>query len=712
MKAPNITQGRAQKVTAGWIHGVNSVRNPWALPEDQVKWAQNCTLRGGVAQTRPGFAMKLSLPNGNFQGGVIFNANKQYSAPATVKGLNGKTVFLPKTIYTPDGASSQETELSYLVFAVAGKVYFSEFPLKQPKSWSLKQLTGIELDPSVENVNFTIATQSAFVSSGTTTVTPSHRIVVIQDGISKPVYWDGSDKTGQIALDVPTGFWMAFSGNRLWVATGNIISASDLGNPLGWTERTEGTGRGDFSIPRPVSAMQSYVGQNNDEKLYVFSDRSTYAFASGVLDRAQWVSTPNFQSILYPTLGCVAGRSICFQAGMMWWYSQGGLISVDVAAASYLSSQVLYKDVEMAKAKRLIVSDFSGIASTSFENYLLCSVPYMDPLNSVTMVLDYASASEWNQSRSPAWAGIWNGIRPVAWANGYVQNQPKLYAFSVDYTPTSDGSFNHVWEAFMPHRYDTYLDIGPEGQTTERISRIYAQVETALLGDGMDLKQLAYGEIDCSQIGGIVDVKVSYRGTKGTYQEILNSRILSATNSYQYETSPNASKLNDLGILQTQHRRLITESVNPISKNISCESSYLFNIDKAFSFLIEWCGSMGIEAVRMFMDPFSETSYGKTSKDETQFCVVGETGDSILIPLADSEDEAPDVQSASWSSTQTRTVTNACESGTTGPAVSATATASYISFTSQEDAIAQAGSKALQEATNAANQYRKQNPCS
>ncbi len=63
-------------------------------------------------------------------------------------------------------------------------------------------------------------------------------------------------------------------------------------------------------------------------------------------------------------------------------------------------------------------------------------------------------------------------------------------------------------------------------KTTDIIQRIYCQMETGLLGDSMDLKQLAYGELDCSEISGTVDVKVSFRGTKGTYQNILSTRLL------------------------------------------------------------------------------------------------------------------------------------------------------------------------------------------
>lgn len=711
MKSPSITSGRAQKASAGWTHGVNSVRHPWTLPEDQFKWGQNISVRGGIAQTRPGFAMRLSLPPGNFQGGILFAANKQAQAASAELNPSGVRVVKPQKIYTPDGGTSLEYELPYLVFAVDGKVYYAPFPLEQPAEWGDYQLSGITLDPDVKRVNFCLATQSAQTTSGGSLVlTPAHRIIVVQDGISRPGWWDGSNKTGSQDSEIPLGFWMSFSGQRLWVASGNIIAASDLANPLGWTERTTGTGRGDFSVPRPVTAMQDYVGQNNDGRLYVFTDRATYSLASGILDRAQWSSTINFQSVLYPTIGCVAGKSLCFQSGMMWWYSQGGLVSADVAASSYLSSQTLYKDIEMAKAKRLMASDLSGICSVAFENYLLCSIPYLEVGNSVTMALDYAAASEWNQSRTPAWAGVWTGIRPIEWATGVVGSQPRVFAFSVDYAATNDGSHNHVWEAFQPQRYDTYLSIDESGQATDLISRIYCQMETGLMGDGMDLKQLVFGEFDVSQIAGNVDVKVSYRGSKGGYEQILSTRLLAATEEYQYNSSPMAPEIGDLGILQTQSRRLVTETVQADSSKKSCESQVINSIDKAFSFLVEWCGAMAVESIRMYQDPWQDKSVGRVSIPEESYCVVGEGGETLLVALPTPPEELKSSDPVVFSATKTFTATSVCP-GNSAPSAAATATASATSYVSQQDANQQALAKATAEAQVALNNYRITHPC-
>lgn len=712
MKSPNINSGRQEKATAGWLRGVNSVRNPWNLPADQLKWGVNISVRGGIVQTRPGQAMRLSLPPGNLQGGCFFTGNRQFQAASTTLSAGG-TATTAATIYNYDGTASLASELPYLVFAVGGSVYFAPFPLTQPDNWEDYRLTDISLDPTASEVVFLVASQTATLSAGgNVTVTPSNNLLLIQDGSSSPAYWDGSNTTGGQSTSIPIGYWMAFSGNRLWIANGNIVFASDLGNPLGWSERNQGTGRGDFYFSRPVTGMVDYVGQNNDTRLVVFTDRATFSLASGVLQRSEWVSTPNFQNTLFPTVGCVAGKSIAFQAGLLWWYSQGGLVNANVAASAYLSSQVLYKDVEMSRVKRLFPDNISNICSASFENFLLCSVPYLEPIPSATMVLDYAPQSELGQAQStPAWAGVWTGTRPIEWATGIVGNQPRCFHFSVDYVSTNDGSFNHVWECFLPERVDSYLQINPDGTSTTKYNRIYCQVETGLMGDGLDKKELAYAEIEASQIGGTVDMKVSYRGSKGQYLPILNKRILAVNDSYQYENTPLASKIEALGLLRTQYRSLSTEEVQRDSGITTCESKHTLNIDKAFSFLVEWCGEMGIEAIRCFMDPHSQKSVGKPEADETAPCIVGEDGVGQLSTLLPTPYDQPAKAQQSWYASATRTITLACGAGSTSFTVSATATASAQSFVSLANAQQQAGVFASQAAQSAANNYRLQNPC-
>jgi hypothetical protein len=710
MKSAQITSGRETKTASGWMLGVNSVRNPWALPDNQIKWGVNVAVRGGVVQTRPGNSMRLSLPPGNFQGGILFSANKQAKASDSII-QNEVTKIIPAEIYNPDGTSIVADELPYVVFAVNGNVYYSPFPLQQPKNWEEYRLKNIKLDSSIDQFVFTLATQTAQVSTGgDVTVTPSHRIVIIQDGVSSPAYWDGSNTTGVQTNSIPIGYWMAFSGNRLWVASKNIVLASDIGDPTSFTERVSGTGRGDFAFARVVTGMTNYIGQNNETKLIVFTDRATYSLSSGIYDRTLWASTLNFQTTLYPTIGCVAGKSISFQAGQIWWYSQGGLISSDIAASAYITSQSLYRDVEMARVKAYMAGDTSKICAMTFENYLMYSIPYLEPCNSATMVLDYAPASEWSQQRFPAWCGIWTGTRPVEWISGVIDGTPRCFHFSVDYAATNDGSYNHLWECFTQNRYDEYLDIDKDGNAIEKVNRIYCQMETGLLGDAIDFKQFAYAEIESCEIGGTVDVKVSYRGSKGSYQNVLETRLLAVTNDYQWVNSDYADEISKLGFLNTQYRRLITENSQRRTSSVTCESNLTNDIDKAFSLLIEWCGEFGVESVRLFLDPWSEKSTGIPQSPETKSCVTSQDGESITIDLLPNQYEQSDTTQKSWWAKEYRTISIQCTTNES-KSVSATASASYISSISQIDAKEQAGILAQNAARQAAQQYIAQNPC-
>lgn len=111
----------------------------------------------------------------------------------------------------------------------------------------------------------------------------------------------------------------------------------------------------------------------------------------------------------------------------------------------------------------------------------------------------------------------------------------------------------------------------------------------------------------------------------------------------------------------------------------------------------------------MYQDPWSEASFGKKNVMETKSCVVGEDGSSIVVNLTEAPQESAGNQLTSWSSSQTKSATLTCSNGS--PSVTATATASYLSYISQKDADEQATSLALQQAKNSAQQYRASHPC-
>jgi hypothetical protein len=110
------------------------------------------------------------------------------------------------------------------------------------------------------------------------------------------------------------------------------------------------------------------------------------------------------------------------------------------------------------------------------------------------------------------------------------------------------------------------------------------------------------------------------------------------------------------------------------------------------------------------MDPWQEKSTGVPQGNETQSCVVAQNGETLLIDLLPNPYEQQSPNDNSYSAKVFKTFSLTCEENTAN-SISATASATYISYISFEHAQEEAGILALQSATAAALEYKSQNPC-
>jgi hypothetical protein len=110
------------------------------------------------------------------------------------------------------------------------------------------------------------------------------------------------------------------------------------------------------------------------------------------------------------------------------------------------------------------------------------------------------------------------------------------------------------------------------------------------------------------------------------------------------------------------------------------------------------------------MDPWQEKSTGAPQGDETKSCVVAQSGETLSIDLLPNPYEQQSPNDNSYSAKVFKTFSLACEENPEN-SVSATASATYISYISFEHAQQEAGILALQSATAAAQEYKVQNPC-
>lgn len=596
-----------EKSVAGLWDGANSGLMPWLLPDTQYQWGVNVVNRGGFVQTRPGYKCVLTLPPGNLQGMRIFKPTK-------------------------DGAVTDQC----LVFAVDGKVYYSPFPLVQPSNWEQFRLKNIQFSPTARMVFWCNAEKSTTTSTiGLLSVIPTYAVLLMQDGVNQAAYWDGvinahSDETKG---GIPRGTWMTFSGERAWIARNAIVIASDLSDPLTYNERTKISS--DFKFSGQVSAMANTVGDNRRSNIVVFTNNDSSMVLSSVLDRNTWADTLNFQTTLYPNLGCVAGRSIAYINGLLWWYADGGLVASDSAAANFLTSRISYKDVELARSKRNLSEDLSGICAGAFENYLLVSVPSGDRLNAHTWALDYAVANLTTNAFSTShpehasWQPLWTGIRPVEWATDLISGSRRIFTASVDYQELG-GSFNHIWEAFQPEREDSFVTTDASGQSVLTKNRIYCELEIKPLGDGIDLKRFDFSILDLVEIGGDVDLKVSVAGSKGAYHEILKTKIIATTSSDGVANQDVVNMANaGVGFMLQSRRKRTEQAPRGVDAQNNVESDLPDTTSKYHSLLLQWCGRMGVEQITMYAEQLPEQSVGTCEKDETGLKVLTTDGQAF-----------------------------------------------------------------------------------
>lgn len=599
-----------EKAIAGQWSGCNSTKQPWFMPDTQYRWGINIVNRGGIPQTRPGYLLHLTLPEGNLQALASFKA-------------------------TQTGSIVDEC----LIFAVDGLVYYAPFPLTQPKSWEPFRLKNLSFDPNAAQIFWEVAEKTVTSDSGgAISIIPTYSILLLQDGIGPAGFFDGvsNSHTAEGAPDysLPTGSWMKWSGDRLWLARGNYVISSDIGDPLSWRERISQSARGDFKFNGPVTGLATTTGTNRVSNLVVFTINRTETLLSGIRDRTLWASTSNFQAEYYPGLGCGAGKSIVNHNGLLWWYSQGGLVSSDSAQANFLTSAVKYRDIEMGQSKRNFAPDISRICSFAYENILGISVPSGDTFNAHTMILDYAIANELYETAPPAWNGIWTGTRPVEWVTPTIAGVHRCFQASVDYQNLSTGgSFNHIWEAFQGNRMDTYPIVDSANVVTLVNNKIYCMWESKLLGDGMDLKKFAYAELDIMEVGGECNVKVSVGGNKGRYNQLTMKTVI-ATLDAEGSTNTDLVALAEVSApFKTQSRRITSEAPKQaLNAVVNAESKLPDIIDKSFGLKVEWCGRMAIDSMRILYEPYIESSDPKVEKDETGSKVVTQDGISFVFP--------------------------------------------------------------------------------
>jgi hypothetical protein len=451
----------------------------------------------------------------------------------------------------------------------------------------------------------------------------------MQDGLTRAAYWDGGtsahlDPASPPAPDqtdirpgfneTPIGLWMIWSGNRLWVSRGNQIFASDIGNPLKFTEAIYLNEGRAFYLSGPCTGMIEVPSDSAGAKGFIaFTEKDGTLFASYIQDRTLWLATPLFQNTILPNVGCVAPRSLTTQYGLNWWFAPRGFTNLNAAFRQNLSSRIDYQDNEMFTSKSYLGPDLSGICASYYENYLMVSVPSGDVLNRHSWVLDQAPM----EGNANAWTGFWTGWRPIEWTRGIINGSERVFFGSIDY----DGK-NRIWEAMLPERTDNGCRI-----------TCYAQLRDHAAGD-LYQKRYEWTKFFLSQIYGDVDLNIYVASTKGGYQLQKNYRIV-ATEGQVYADTEYSETGPFLVGNRVQTRTIRTPSDPEPSECNACgvESEEGNMIDYAFTHLLVWSGQMGLRAYQMHMRESPERQTGDCEEPETGPHVLNSMGCSSIDSL-------------------------------------------------------------------------------
>lgn len=550
-----------------FVLGMDSYTMPSKLMPGEYELSMNTINRGGLIQTRPG-----SRPVGFTPIGSI---NKQ--------GI---------TFFTPSSGRPA------LVYVNDGIPYASFAPFDQSF-----RIPNIELSPNSRFVSWASCVQTTYINTdGDIEFLETPRnILIMQDGASRAAYWDGtsSGQLNPLLNETPVGLWMAWSNNRLWVTSGTQVFASDIGNPLSFTEDDYLNEGRSFYLPDECTG----VTETPDRLGVIFFTRNTTTLLqSSIQDRTLWLETPQFQQTLLTNVGCIAPRSIVTQYGMIWWFSARGLISLDDSLKSHISSRLEVRDNEMFQSKYAIDPDMSGACGATFENFLLHAVPYGGKLNSRIHVLDQAPF----ETNSPnSWSSYWMGWRPVEFATGIVDGIDRIFCMSIDYdgSPTAVG---RVWELFASVKTDGGIPITS-----------YVITRQNLFGN-RDYKTFKYAEVELRGISGPTAITIGVKGLRGAFQKIA-TKDLSAINGQVYHDGHYGHLAADIAGSRTQTRIVRTVDMpGPSDCNSECVESNIRGLhDKGFSLLIAWCGIAGVSAYRMFCQTYPQAYQGVCENDET-----------------------------------------------------------------------------------------------
>lgn len=514
-----------------------------------------------------------------------------------------------------------------MVACIDGVVYVAPYPFVE---W--RQLPNLLFSSSAKQIFWSLTTQTAqritndFASA--IEVIPPKAVLFMQDGGSTaPGWYDGSNSghIRDLPFETPAGSSMMWVGDRLWVAKGNLVFASDIANPFSFREQVYLGGIQGFAFSNDVTAMAK-TPSIEVPQLAVFTNENVSVLQANIRARDQWPLTDNFQVEILQT-GCVGQRAIVNHFARLSWFGPSGIVVFDFATAGKLQVRLPIRDNEMMYSKTQVSDDLSLVAGAAYGNYLLISVPAEDVYNKHTWVLNDASLETLSDDSGPSWSSYWLGTRPVEWVYGTIAGSERIYHVSTD----EDG-VNRLWECFRPERLDNRCPImwavftrgyfGPTAQQQQRKNT------------GQDCL-MKYSDVAFAGIEEDTDIGVFFAGgSRGAFKQIFGKRISVAPGVMRPDLDITAT--TELFAWKAQSRTLRTEDAQQQSEDTdtgTCgvEAAKDENRDESFQLLVVGHGPATIKWIRTwsFLSPEDQSGNPDSCVNESQFNAIRFDGSGV-----------------------------------------------------------------------------------
>jgi hypothetical protein len=543
--------------------GVDSGRDPSLIGRNQMAFGVNTAVRGGFVSHRPGYT-KLTLEfgettesrfrEGRFQRAKYFKPTGG-ATERVVLSLSGRMfAFIPdqqggdeNTVQeiTPAQPHSTTTTAAFTVPAVGSTVSVSlttvlwfQIGLRLLVDGNEYEVVSVEnhLTATLENVDDTpgntVDSGSDVLCAPHTDVNNSYRwkawmeqaedFMVIQDGQSSPIIYNGSEARRASVDEVPVGTVMAYGLGRLWVARGREFVASDIvGGPSGtalynqrdailhFTENDYINEGGAFLAPGEITGMafpSNLDTSLGEGELTVFHQGGAVTVRVPA-SRDDWknLSIP-LQRVSLKPFGATGQESIVEVNGDFWFRSKDGIRSFVMAQRQFGE----WGNTPMSREMNTVLSadDEKLLINTSgvlFDNRLLMTCVgqrdfdrgfYFRGLIS----LDFDPVSGMFDRVPPAYDGVWTGLNIFQLVVGEFRGVIRCFAFVLN----SDRELE-VWEITK----NDIVDRPASGRET----RIEWSVTTGRLGfgDNTGLKKLIGARIFRDRLQGSVDGCIEYR---------------------------------------------------------------------------------------------------------------------------------------------------------------------------------------------------------